>query len=189
MIPLYAVLNHLLRQNAWAAARLQPYAGRTVRFNLPLVSGTVTLIDGGEFVPAIENAIPDAAISLSPIAALRHVIGQPLQPDDYRLEGDADLAASVSSVLHQMEWEYEEDLSRMIGDIPARQLVSFGEKAANEGRRQIESLVGMFVEYWQEEQPLIAKKHHLEQFAAGVDTLRNDVDRLANRVEELERWL
>ena len=186
MIPIYAALNHLMRQNTWAMVRLQPYAGKTIRFNLPLVSGTVTLIDGGEFVPAIENAIPDATISLSPMAALRRITSQPLQPDDYRLEGDAELAASVSSVLQQLEWEYEEDLSRVIGDIPAQQLVSFGKRAANEGRRQVESLVGMFVEYWQEEQPLITKKRHLEQFATEVDTLRNDVDRLAKRLEALE---
>jgi ubiquinone biosynthesis protein UbiJ len=191
LIPIYAALNHLLRQNAWAATRLQPYAGKTVRFNLPLVSSTVTLVDGGEFVPAIENAIPNATITLTPMAALRRIAGQPLQPlqplqpDDYRMEGDAELATSVGNVLQQLEWEYEEDLSRVIGDIPAQQLVSFGKQAVHEGRRQIESLAGMFAEFWLEEQPLIAKKRHLEQFATEVDTLRNDVERLEKQLAKL----
>jgi ubiquinone biosynthesis protein UbiJ len=186
LIPTYAALNHVLRQNAWAAARLQPYAGKTVCFNLPLISSTLTIVDGGEFVPAIENATPDATINLTPMAAFRRLIGQPVQSDDYRLEGDAELAASVGKVLQQLEWEYEEDLSRVIGDIPAQQLVSFGKRAVNEGRRQAESLAGMLAEYWLEEQPLIAKKRHLEEFSVEVDTLRNDVDRLAKRLEKLE---
>jgi ubiquinone biosynthesis protein UbiJ len=187
LIPTYATLNHVLRQNAWAAARLQPYAGKTVCFNLPLISSTLTIVDGGEFVPAIENATPDATINLSPMAAFRRLTGQPVQPDDYRLEGDAELAANVGKVLQQLEWEYEEDLSRVIGDIPAQQLVSLGKRAVTEGRRQTESLAGMLAEYWVEEQPLIAKKRHLEEFSTEVDTLRNDVDRLAKRLEKLER--
>jgi ubiquinone biosynthesis protein UbiJ len=110
-----------------------------------------------------------------------------VQPDDYRLEGDAELAANVGKVLQQLEWEYEEDLSRVIGDIPAQQLVSLGKRAVTEGRRQAESLAGMLAEYWVEEQPLIAKKRHLEEFSTEVDTLRNDVDRLAKRLKKLER--
>lgn len=186
MIPLYAALNHLLRQNAWAVARLHPYAGKTICLNLPPISSMVTLVDGGEFVPAIENAIPDATITLKPMAALRRLTGQPLRADDYRLEGDSDLATNVGKVLQQLEWEVEEDLSRLIGDVPAQQLVSFGKRAVHAGRRQVESLAGMFAEYWLEEQPLIAKKRHLEQFAAEVDTLRNDVERLTKRLEKLE---
>lgn len=186
MIPLYAALNHLLRQNVWAVTRLHPYAGKTICLNLPPISSMVTLVDGGEFVPAIENAIPDATITLKPTAALRRLTGQPLRADDYRLEGDAELATNVGKVLQQLEWEVEEDLSRLIGDVPAQQLVNFGKRAVDEGRRQAESLAGMFAEYWLEEQPLIAKKHHLEQFAAEVDTLRNDVERLTKRLEKLE---
>jgi ubiquinone biosynthesis protein UbiJ len=45
----------------------------------------------------------------------------------------------------------------------------------------------MLAEYWLEEQPLIAKKRHLEEFSTEVDALRNDVDRLAKRLEKLER--
>jgi len=187
LIPTYAAINHVLRQNAWAAVRLQPYAGKTVCFNLPLISSTLTIIDGGEFVPSIENAIPDATIHLTPIAALRRLTGQPLQPGDYRLEGDTELAANVGKVLQQLEWEFEEDLSKLIGDIPAQQAVSFGKHIVKEGSRQVESLAGMFAEYWLEEQPTIAKKRHLEELSTEVDTLRNDINRLAKRLEKLER--
>lgn len=186
MIPLHAALNHVLRQNDWAAEPLRPYAGKTLRFDLPPLSATLTLVDSGEFVPAIENAVPDATITLTPMAALRRLLKQPLQSGDYRVDGDAALAAGVGKVLQQLEWEYEEDLSRLIGDIPAQQAVSFGRRAVAEGRRQAESVAGMLAEYWLEEQPLIAKKRHLEAFAAEVDTLRDDVARLEKRLARLE---
>lgn len=186
MIPFYAALNHLLRQNAWAAERLQPFCGKTIRFDFPPLSTTVTLVEGSEFVPAIEHAQADATITLTPMAALRRLLKQPLQNDDFRLEGDIELATAVGKVLQQLEWEYEEDLSRLIGDMPAHELVKFGKKALHEGHRQVESLAGMLAEFWLEEQPLIAKKRHLDQFANDVDSLRDDVERLAKRLEKLE---
>jgi ubiquinone biosynthesis protein UbiJ len=44
----------------------------------------------------------------------------------------------------------------------------------------------MFAEYWLEEQPLIAKRRHLEQFSRAVDALHEDTERLAKRLEKLE---
>ncbi len=186
MIPFYAALNHILRQNDWATEKLRPYIGKTVCFRVAPVFSMMTLVDSGEFVPAIENAVPDATIILSPVAVMRRMAGKPLEVDDYRLEGDAELAAGIGKVLQQLEWEFEEDLSCLIGDIPAQQLVGLGRHVAQEGQRQIESLTGMLAEYWLEEQPLIAKKRHLDHFTAGVDALRNDVERLVKRLEKLE---
>jgi ubiquinone biosynthesis protein UbiJ len=45
----------------------------------------------------------------------------------------------------------------------------------------------MFAEYWLEEEPLIAKKTHLAQFARDVDALREDAERLEKRLERLEQ--
>jgi ubiquinone biosynthesis protein UbiJ len=43
----------------------------------------------------------------------------------------------------------------------------------------------MLTEYWQEEQPLIAKKRHVEKFIQEVDQLRDDVARLEKRLAKL----
>jgi ubiquinone biosynthesis protein UbiJ len=47
----------------------------------------------------------------------------------------------------------------------------------------------MLTEYWQEENPLIAKKRHVENFVEEVDHLRDDVDRLEKRIEKLKHAL
>ncbi len=182
-------LNHLLRQNTWASEQLRAHAGKTVQLALPPVSTRLTLIDSGEFVPAPDDAVAAAGIGSTPISALRFLASRELPRSDLVLHGDAELAAAVGKVLQQLEWEYEEDLSRLIGDIPAHELVKLGRRVAAEGRRQLWSLAGMFAEYWLEEQPLIAKRRHLENFAREVDRLRDGSERLAKRLEKLEHTL
>ena len=185
--PIVGALNHLLRQNPWAAEELRAYAGKTVQLSLPPVATELTLIDSGEFVPAPDHATIDATLALTPLAALRFLTSGHLDQADLELQGDAEFASAVGKVLRHLEWEYEEDLSRLIGDIPAHELVGLGKRVIGEGRRQFWSVAGMLAEYWQEEQPLIAKKRHLERFASEVDRLRDDTERLAKRLEKLEK--
>jgi len=179
-------LNHLLRQNAWAAERLRTFSGRTVKLSLLPFEASFTITGNGEFVPAAADAIAEAGIILTPTAALRLLADQP--PEKLvKVEGDSELATEVGKVLHQLEWEYEEDLSKLIGDIPAHELVSLGKRVVAEGQRQFWSAAGMLAEYWQEEDPLIAKQRHLEQFAREVDQLRDDTERLSKRVDRLAK--
>lgn len=189
MNPAADALNHLLRQNSWACERLRPYAGKTIRLDLFPFSSKLTLVESGEFVPAVDEAEADAGIMIKPVAALRFLASHEVAHSDIALDGDTEFGEAVGKVLRQLEWEYEEDLSRLIGDIPAHELVKLGKRAANEGRRQLHALAATFADYWLEEQPLIAKQRHIEQFSRDVDQLRDDVERLAKRIEKLEKHL
>lgn len=179
-------LNHVLRQNAWAAERLRAFAGRSVRLSLLPFGASFVISGNGDFLPAPDGTTTEASIYLTPTAALQILADQP--PEQLvKVEGDSELATEIGKVLRQLQWEYEEDLSRLIGDIPAHQLVSLGKRVASEGKRQAVSLAGMFSEYWLEEKPLIAKRRHLERFSEDVSTLRDDVERLTKRLEKLDR--
>lgn len=179
-------LGHVLRQNPWAGDRLRPHAGRTIKLTLAPFEAMLTISDEGNFLPAAPGATADATIRIPPGAMLRLMADQP--PEHViQMDGDTTLATDVGAVLRQLQWEYEEDLSRLIGDIPAHALVTLGHQLMAESKRQWESLATAAAEYFVEERPLIAKRRHLERFARDVDALRDDVERLARRMEKLDR--
>lgn len=179
-------LDHVLRQNPWASDRLRPYAGRTIKLELVPFEALITISDEGGFLPAAPGAAPDVIIRIPPGAVLRLLAGR--SPEHViQMDGDTTLATDVGTVLRHLQWEYEEDLSRLVGDIPAHALVSLGRQLMAESKRQWESLATAATEYFVEERPLIAKRRHLERFSRDVDALRDDVERLARRVERLDR--
>ena len=48
-------------------------------------------------------------------------------------------------------------------------------------------MAGQFAEYWLEEQPLIAKQRHLDGFSRDIAALQADIERIAQRVKDLEQ--
>ncbi len=180
-------LNHLLRQNSWASELLRPHQGRVVRIALPPLAQSLAIDAGGGFTAAPVDALADATISLSPGAAIRHLLQPGSGAGQARLDGDMDLAVTVGKVLQGLVWDVEEDLSHIVGDIPAYQITQAGQRIRRELGHKFESSASMLAEYWLEEAPLIAKGRHLEQFATEVDRLRDDAARLQQRLELLEQ--
>jgi ubiquinone biosynthesis protein UbiJ len=182
-----ALLNHLLNQQPWTRDQLCQYAGKIICLRIPPVSLTLLIESSGEFaaVSNSEENAPDATLTLPAAAAMRFALTRKLDMAELNIQGNFEIASTVGRVLQRLKWDAEEDLSRIVGDIPAHKIMQFGRNALAEAQRQATSLAGMFAEFWQEEDPLIAKRRHLEQFACAVDDLRNDTERLSKRLEKL----
>lgn len=180
------LIQHLLAQNSWAAELLQPYGGKQARLIMPPFSATLVVLEDGGLALAGESAEVDASINIPVPVALRILAGDEGAGTAAVITGDTEFASVLASVLQGVSWEYEEDLSRVIGDVPAHEISKFGRNALSQIRRKGLSIAGMFSEYWQEEQPLIAKKRHVEQFVRNVDTLREDAERLQKRIARLQ---
>lgn len=179
------LLNHLVNQNAWAKEQLAPHGGKSVCFNIPPVRATLTVLEDGGLAMAGDSATADATVTIPLPVALRLLANDESATTLSTLEGDTELATTLAKVLRGMHWEYEEDLSRIIGDAPAHEISEFGRKTVAGVKKQTLNVAGMFTEYWQEEQPLIAKKRHVMQFVQDVDTLRDDTERLEKRLDKL----
>lgn len=179
------LLNHLVNQNTWARTQLQPFGGKIVRCSIPPLTVTLSILEDGGLAAAGRELPADASITIPLPAALRLLADDEAAAALATLEGDTELAAALAGVLRGMHWEYEEDLSSLIGDIPAHQLTEAGRKLVDNVRSQTVNLAQMLSEYWQEEQPVLAKRRHIEHFNRQVDELREDADRLAKRIELL----
>lgn len=180
------LLNHLLTQNSWAAEQLQPFAGKHAQLALPPLRATLVVLEDGGLAIAGETAVADATITVPPSVTLRILAGDARANTSAAITGDTEFATALAKVLQGISWEYEEDLSHIVGDIPAHEIVRRGRSAISQVKHQTANIAGMFAEYWQEEQPLIAKKRHVEQFIRDVDTLREDTERLAQRIRKLK---
>lgn len=183
------VLQHLIAQNSWANEILQPFAGKSVQFNIALVNTTLVILENGNLAIAGDANVADAKVTISPGLLLRLLAKDDTARMQIDIEGDTHLAAELAKVLTNMRWDYEEDLSKVVGDVPAYKVGQFTRQAGKTIKDTGVNLVSMLSEYWQEENPLIAKKRHVEQFNAEVDTLRADVERLEKRLSKLTQQL
>jgi ubiquinone biosynthesis protein UbiJ len=122
------ILNHLITQNSWARTELQPYSGQTVAIHLGPLQANLTILENGGLAMAGESAIDDASISLSPTLALRILAKDTEASSQVQVNGNTELAKVLAKVLQGIRWDYEEDLSNIIGDIPATQTNAFAKK-------------------------------------------------------------
>ena len=180
-----SILNHLLGQQPWARDQLCRFAGKSFRLSVPPITLDLCIDSNGGFIPRQENDPLEAMLSLPASAALQFALSGKLDASQIEISGDTELAQGVGHILRNLSWDVEEDLSRIMGDVPAHTLMNFGKRIFAESQRKMESVAGMFTEFWQEEDPLIVKQRHLETFTTDVDKLRDDVERLAKRVEKL----
>ncbi|MDO9393247.1 MAG: SCP2 sterol-binding domain-containing protein [Methylotenera sp.] len=179
------LLQHLIAQNSWADAMLQPFASKSVQFNVGFITSSLVILENGNLAIAGETNIPDATVTIPPSLILRLFAKDETAKRRIIIEGDTHLAAELAKVFANMRWDYEDDLSNLIGDIPANKIGNFGRQTANTLKETSVNIAEMLSEYWQEEMPMIAKKRHVEQFNSEVDTLRADVERVEKKLAKL----
>ena len=178
-------LQHLTNQNNWSRPHLVGFAGKVVTFDFSLIKANLIILEDGSLAISAASAAPDAIIYLPPSLALRLLANDEAAKMQIKIDGDAHLATEFSKVLQNMRWDMEEDLSKLTGDIAAHKIGEITRKTLSEAKKQSINLAEMLSEYWQEEQPLLAKKLHVESFNAEVDTLRSDVARFEKRLTQL----
>ena len=178
-------LQHLLTQNSWANALLQPYAGKAVQFDIASIKANIIILEDGGLGMAGETNIADATVCISASLLLRLIAQDEAAKVQIVISGDTHLATEFAKVLSSMRWDYEDDLSKLVGDVSALKISQFGRDAATGIKRNSIQLAEMLSEYWQEEKPLIAKNRLVEKFNTEVDTLRADDARFEKRLTKL----
>lgn len=104
---------------------------------------------------------------------------------EVRITGDTRLGHQFKNVLQQMQIDWEEHLSRYIGDMAAHQLGNAARDITKWLQRSASSLNMDIGEYLQEESQLVAGKAEINRFVQGVDELRDAVERLEARFTRL----
>ena len=180
-------LNRLLRTNAWALETLRPHAGKTALITCAPIQLRLTVTGGGALSAAQPDAVPDVTLDTTPGVLARAAAGDESAWNAVRIEGDTDFAAAIDYVRRHARWDYEEDLSRIFGDIAAHRLASGARELQRWGRNATLNAGRAIVEYATYENPLLASPAAVDAFNREVDTLRDDVARAGKRLELIER--
>lgn len=180
-------LQHLTNQNNWSRQHLLPFSGKVVQFNIAFIKTNLLILEDGSLSIAASQPDVDAIVHIPPSLALRLMAKDKAAKMLIKIEGDTHLASELSKVLQYIRWDIEEDLSTIIGDIPANQLTNVSQKTVATVKKQALNVAEMLSEFWQEEKPILAKKWQVEQFNTAVDTLRSDFTRLEKKLSKLEQ--
>lgn len=180
-------LQHLIAQNTWAMPRLMPHASKSIVFQLGFLRQHLVVLEDGQLAMAGETKVPDSTVQLTPSVLVRYILQDDTAKMDVEMSGDQALAQSVAQVLTHMRWDVEDDLSRIIGDIPANQLSENAQRAFEAGKTSIQDVIAMLTEYLQEENPILAKKLQVENFNTEVDALRAQLARVEKKFTKLKQ--
>lgn len=130
---------------------------------------------------------PTATISAPPLTLLmlvrknQHRGQTPL----LKLEGDMLFLQEFQSILQGFHFDWEEQLSLLIGDVMTQNTKDVIDAAQVKGTKLNETLLFNVSEYLIEEAALVPPRWQVNEFMDNVDTLRLQCDRLTARISRL----
>ena len=179
------VLNHLLAQNNWALQRLACFSGKTVRFDIAPFSFACMILADGTLRSADTATSVDALCVIAPSLLPRLAAHDEKAHTEIRSEGDTALLTEIFFLSRNLRWDAAEDLSSITGDIAAERFVQTMHSARQQLNDAAVNLSRAAAEYLTEERPLLAKPQQVSAFMQQVDTLRDDLARLEQRIYRL----
>ena len=129
-------LNHVLQQEPEAQQRLVRQKGRVVQFEWRFVTMRLIATPAGLLDLAPEGAIPELTLIVADASPL-DIARSTLRGDKptVRIVGDVQLAAEVNWLVDHVRWDVEDDLARLIGDVPAHTVAGVARKVAGAVRQ------------------------------------------------------
>ena len=145
------VINHVLAGEPMAMQRLKPHVGRCVQLQFegwpgalpPLPSIAFRVTPAGLLEWCGPESIFEADLRVSINAsnpALAMVQALTGQRPKVEVAGDAAFATDLNWLFDNLRWDVQEDLARIVGQVPARELARLGSGVAQALRSSVQML-------------------------------------------------
>ncbi len=133
----------------------------------------------------------DTTIHGSPLALMRlgtaSDAGKTMLDTDAYIEGDTALGTKFSHILKSVDIDWEEFLSKAVGDIVAHQAGTVVKDSKGWMKDSDQAMRLNVSEYMTEENQLLVAESEITQYMDQVDELRADTDRMQARIERLQQ--
>lgn len=183
-------LNRALQMDEHTLERVIELQGKIIGIELLGIDTRFYLapaLDGVQVLAEIDGEA-DTFIRGTPVSLLRTAVSDDrstLFKGQVVIDGDMQLGQKFQRILEELEIDWEEPLSKLIGDIAAHQVGDMVRQFSGWAKSALNSLSMTTAEYFQEETRDVVNPVEIERFANQVDGIRADVDRLEQRVQKL----
>ena len=180
-------VNHLLDGEDWARARLCPFAGQTAKLLCGPLEIWLTITDQGLFVSSTRDSEAAVTLTLPPDTPWRALSDRSAVLAAAQVSGSAELAQCLAFVLRNLRWDIEDDLARVVGDIPARRIVQTGQTLIDWQLKAARNLAHNLAEYFSRETPVLTADSDFNTFRTDVDAVTQATERLEERIALLSK--
>jgi ubiquinone biosynthesis protein UbiJ len=191
LAPFESILNRNIANSSVAQTACRKLEGKSLTITLTGTPLHVTLKSLGDRVAlaASQDTAANAYLKGTPLSLLGLLRDRSaLTSQSVHIEGDAEVVQAYAELLRASRPDLEEELSRFVGDVAAHQIGEAARGLLRFGTRARDTFVRNLGEFLQEESRDLVSRTEADEFIAAVDTLRDDVERLAARIERLERY-
>jgi ubiquinone biosynthesis protein UbiJ len=166
---------------------LERFNGRVVKLEIKEVDIPFYLVINKEkiYVYTHFSDNPDTIIRCSLFSLMTQVLS-PKEINALEIEGNVELAHQLKILIQEINIDWEQYLSLIMGDVITQQLGVFWRKirsvTQHTAQRTSEDLIG----YIQEEKRLLPTSEEVEDFYEEILALRNDIERLEARMDRIK---
>lgn len=190
---LAATLENLLNRGLPRSPRAQQLclelAGRRIAVDAGPLMRVVVESNGRSLTLSLGSGTADAHVRGGPFSLL--ALGRPdpqavIRRGDVEIGGDAELAEKFRELALLLQPDFEEELSLLVGDVLAHQFGNVVRGTGSWTQRAATTTLRNIAEFLAHESRDLVSRAEAAQLLDGVDTLREDLDRLAARVARIE---
>lgn len=189
---LETALNALLSLDETSAERLQPLQSKRLTVVIHDLPWPITFAFSDRIDVLLDQALEntDCAITLQ-LATLSELrdssqITRLIQQGKLDLQGDIHVAQHFSVLIKDLDIDWEEHLSRYIGDVAAFQFSKLAKQARTHFHQNVTRLRQLLSEGAIEEKRLSPHKVEVEQHIEYIHQLRGECGKLEARIAALE---
>ena len=182
-----SMMNRVLSFDPETLKAITRFSGKVIAFDIVNIDLKFYLYftDQGIDISANCDGQEDVLIRATPSVFFAVLINSKISQKNMEIIGDAELAQDFQDIVHNIDIDWEEYLSHFTGDYAAHKLANVFKHANSFTKRTIETVAMDISEYLRYEKEMLLDKSEIDEFLDAVDEIRNDFERLKQRIEKL----
>lgn len=178
-----AAFNKMLRLDPHAIDRIAALDGKLLALEIRGTGITLYLLATEDRlrISSFASGEADATISATPLGlaqlSFQKDASSAMFAGDVRIRGDVELGQTFKDILGNIQVDWEEQLSHLLGDVAAHQIGRGLRGLFGWGSQSGDSLQENLAEFLQHELQVLPLREDIKHFLNDVDSLRADLER------------